>query len=203
VTPPIVVAILFGILWKRFTPAASFATMIGGGALVGISFIPGLDERLVGPFSFGMGPDSYNYTRALFGLAACGLVGFVVTLFSKPRAESDIMGLVTGTQLQAMKAYKGGEINRRLGQKVRLRLRIDPSLADSMCMVPAHAMANMAADSGDLLYVADARWWFGGLRSVHVTAGDAHEGAEVHMNAAAARDAHLHNGQEVIVEKLF
>ena len=203
VTPPIVVAILLGILWKRFTPAASFATMVGGGALVAISFIPGLDKILVGPFAFGMGADSYNFMRALYGLVACSLVGIVVTFATKPRPEDEIRGLVTGTQLDAMRAYKGGEINRTAGAKVRLRLRIDAGLADDVARVPAHALDTMAARLGDLLYVNEPRWWFGGLRSVHITAGEAAPDGELHLSPAAATNAHFEDGQEVIAEKLF
>ncbi|MCH7910777.1 MAG: sodium:solute symporter family protein, partial [Candidatus Hydrogenedentes bacterium] len=85
VTPPIVVAILMGVLSKRFTPAAALATMVGGGALVLLSFFQPFADWFVGPFSFGMGEDSYKFTRALFGLVACGGLGIVVTFFTKPR----------------------------------------------------------------------------------------------------------------------
>jgi solute:Na+ symporter, SSS family len=203
VTPPIVMAILLGILWKRFTPAASFATMIGGGALVGLSFVPGWDARLVGPFSFGMGPDSYNYMRALYGLVVCGVVGVAVALVTKPRPLESIRGLVTGTQLDAMHAFKGGAINRRPGATVRLRLHVDSTVPEGFALVPASALTTMAAQSRDLLYISDPRWWFGGLRSIHATAGEPGAGDALRVNAAAAKNAHFGDGQEVVVEKLF
>lgn len=203
VTPPIVVAILFGVLWKRFTPAASFATMIGGGALVGISFIPGLDERLIRPFAFGMGPDSYNFMRALYGIVVCSVVGVVVTALTKPRRDDEIRGLVTGSQLDAMRVYKGGEINRAPGRKVRLRLHLDPKIPEGIACVPAHALAAMSANPGDLLYVNDPRWWYGGLRSAHVTAGEPSPDDRLHLSPASAAGAHFDDGQEVVVEKLF
>lgn len=203
VTPPIVVAILFGILWKRFTPAASFATMIGGGVLVGISFIPGLDKLLIGPFSFGMGPDSYDFMRALYGMTVCAVVGVVVTMFTKPRRDEEVVGLVTGTQLDAMRAFKGGEVNREPGEKVHLPLHVDPALADTIARIPSAAMARMNARPGDLVYISDPRWWFGGLRSVHLTAGDPSPDDQLHISATAARSAHLHERDDAVAEKLL
>ena len=69
VTPPVLMAILFGITWKRYTPVAAFVTIVGGAILIGLSFV--WPDALVGPFDFGMGQDSYKFMRALFGLLAC------------------------------------------------------------------------------------------------------------------------------------
>ncbi|MHC4642494.1 MAG: sodium:solute symporter family protein, partial [Planctomycetota bacterium] len=85
VTPPVLMAI-------RYTPMAAFVTIVGGAILIGLSFI--FSDTLVGPFDFGMGPDSYKFMRALFGLLAAGVLGVSVTFFTKPKPASELKGLV-------------------------------------------------------------------------------------------------------------
>ena len=202
VTPPIVMAILFGALWKRYTPAAAFTTLVGGAVLVALSFV--WPRVLVGPFAFGMGPDSYKFMRALYGLAACGVLGVVVGLCTRPRPLAEIAGLVTGTQLDAMRQFKGGEPNRRPGGKARLAVRIDAGLGESdVVALPRSALDVMAAEPGDLLYASDTRWWFGGLRSVHVRAGEVGVAEELVLGPGAAATAHFADGQTVLVEKIM
>ena len=213
---PMVVAILLGVLWKRFTPAACLATLVGGSALIGLSFIhpsaegtffswlPAFDDLLIKPFSFGMGPDSYKFMRALYGLMVCGAIGIAVTFITKPKSTSELVGLVTGTELDAMRLYKGSEPNRRPGKKARLTLRVDPALAGSeAAVVPQSALDLMNAETGDIIYVCHNRWWFGGLRSVHVRAGQPAGDNEVHISPEALETAHLEDGQQVVVEKIL
>lgn len=202
VTPPIVIAILLGSLWKRYTPAAAFTTLVGGGVLVALSFV--WPEVLVRPFAFGMGPDSYKWMRALYGLTVCGVLGVGVALLTKPRPLDEIAGLVTGTQLEAMRRFKGGEVNRRPGKKARLTVQIDPSLGESdVVSAPRAALDIMAAEPGDLLYACDTRWWLGGLRSVHVRAGEAGEEGKLRIGPEAAASAHFADGKTIVLEKIL
>jgi SSS family solute:Na+ symporter len=205
VTPPVLTAIFLGIIWKRYTPAAAFATIAGGAALIGLSFI--WPDLLVGPFDFGMGPDSYKFVRALFGLLAAGTIGVSVTWFTKPRLEAELKGLVAGTQIDAMRRFKAGEPNRRQGGKVRLRTKFDQGLAGTnTVIVPRSALDKMAAEQGDLLYVSHIRWWFGGLRSVHVKAGPPAKPALCELVLISPEDAataHFTEGQQVVVEKII
>ena len=204
VTPPIVTAVFLGILWKRYTTAAALATMVGGSVLVGLSFVPGVDEFLLAPFSFGMGPDSFKFTRSLFGLASCGALGIGVALMTKPRSSSEILGLVNGSQLDAMRAFKGGEINRRPGKKVRVGIEVDESLSGGeRAKLPRHVCESMAAETGDIVYVCDPRWWLGGLHSVHLRADDTPGEDKIRVSPEAMARAHFDEGQEVIVEKIL
>ena len=204
---PMVVAVLLGILWKRFTPAGSIATLVVGSILIGISFIPGLDDILIKPFSFGMGPESYKFMRALYGLVVCSTLGIGVSLFTKPKSAQELVGLVTGTELEGMRMFKGGAINRRPGKKARLTIALDPTVADeaerAVAYVPQAALDTMAAEPGDLLYVSDPRWWFGGLRSVHVKAAEPGGGDSVRVSADALAISHLRDGQTVTIEKIM
>lgn len=205
VTPPVLMAVFLGILWKRYTPAAGFATIAGGNILIGLSFV--WPDALVGPFDFGMGSGSYSFMRALFGLLAAGVIGVLVTWVTSPRPLSELKGLVAGTQIDAMREFKGGEPNRRPGRKVRLTARIDPNLSGTNAVVvPQSALDTMAAEPGDLLYASDVHWWYGGLRSVHVKAGapsNPDGGDAMLISPEDAATAHFAKGQLVVVEKIM
>jgi len=205
ITPPVLTAIVLGITWKRYTPAAAFGTIVGGALLIGLSFV--WPDLLVGPFDFGMGPDSYKFMRALFGLLAAGSLGVSISCFTRPKPEAELKGLVAGTQVDAMKEFKGGPPNRRAGAKARVRVKIDASLSETnRVLVAQSALDSMAADPGDLLYASHTAWWYGGLRSVHVKAGpfarsDSDE--SMHISPEDAATARFVDGQEVLVEKIL
>ncbi|MEA3225423.1 MAG: sodium:solute symporter family protein, partial [Planctomycetota bacterium] len=205
VTPPVLMAILLGITWKRYTPMAAFVTIVGGAVLIGLSFV--WPDALVGPFDFGMGPDSYKFMRGLFGLLSAGALGVSVTWFTKSRAEAELKGLVAGTQMDAMRQFKGGEPNRRSGVKVQLQTAIDRNLSGTnVIVVSQSALETMAAEPGDLLYVSHSRWWYGGLRSVHVKAGSPTESGDralVRISPEDAATAHFIEGQKVVIEKIM
>ncbi len=204
VTPPVLVAILLGITWKRYSPCAAFVTIVGGAVLVGLSFV--WPDALVGPLDFGMGPASYKFMRALFGLLAAGILGVSVTWFTKPKPEHELKGLVAGTQNDAMWRFKGGRPNRRPGAKTFLRVQMDPALSGrNTVVVPQAALDTMAAERGDLLYACHSRWWYGGLKSVHVKAdvsSEANDGA-LRISPEDADTAHFKEGQQVTVEKIL
>jgi SSS family solute:Na+ symporter len=204
ITPPIVMAILLGVLWPRFTPAASMATLVGGGALVALSILPPFDAWLLTPFSFGMGPDSYKFTRALYGLVVSGVLGVVVTFFTRPMPMAAIAGLVNGTQLDAMRMFKGSAINRRPGKAVYGRVVTDPAIeSDDLVGVPEAWLSALAAETGDLVYVCDKRWWFGGLRSVHGKVGPCSADDTLRLSPAAMARGHFEDGEAVYIEKVF
>jgi len=205
VTPPVLMAIFLGITWKRYTPAAAFVTIVGGAVLIGVSFV--WADALVGPFDFGMGPDSYKFMRALFGLLAAGTLGVTVTWLTRPKPDPELKGLVAGSQIEAMRRFKGGQPNRRPGGKARLQVKLDEDLSgENTVIVPQSALDIMAAEPGDLLYASHTRWWYGGLRSVHVKAGppcDCEDCALLRISPEDAATAHFSEGQEVVVEKIM
>ena len=205
VTPPVLTAIFLGIIWKRYTPAAAFVTIVGGAVLIGLSFV--WPDALVGPFDFGMGPDSYDFMRALFGLVAAGALAVSVTWLTRPKSEAELKGLVAGTLKDAMYRFKGGLPNRKPGGKVSLRTKLDRSLSEqNVIVVSQSALDKMAAEPGDLLYVSHIAWWYGGLRSVHVKAGTPGQGDDsdmVRISPEDAATAHFREGQQVVIEKII
>jgi hypothetical protein len=151
-----------------------------------------------------MGPDSYKFMRALYGLVICTGIGVGVTLITRPRPLETIIGLTTGTQLEAMRFYKGGELNRTAGKRAHLRVAVDDTLGDpEAAVVPQAALDTMAAEIGDLLYVCDRRWWFGGLRSVHLRATERGEGDTIRIAPDAAANARFVGNDRVYAEKIF
>ena len=80
-TPPLVVAIFFGVFWKRFSPAGVITTFVGGVALMIIG--ARYPAFFIAPFDHGieMNPSRpYSYIRALYNTIACIGVGLLVTL---------------------------------------------------------------------------------------------------------------------------
>ena len=91
ITPPLVVAVLLGAFWHRYSPSAAFWTIVGGMAAIAVSMaVP----KLVVPFSHGVGPDGYRFMRALYGLAVSGAIGVGVSFFTKPRPKEELVGLI-------------------------------------------------------------------------------------------------------------
>ncbi|MBE0536626.1 MAG: sodium/solute symporter [Phycisphaerae bacterium] len=204
VTPPVLVAIFLGITWRRYTPVAAFVTIVGGAVLVAASFI--WPDALIGPLDFGMGPGSHKFMRALFGLLASGALGVFVSFVTKPKPAEQIKGLVAGTQLDAMRQFKGAEPNRRPGSKAKVIVHIDPALTEGVAIVCRGTLDAMAAEPGDLLYAAHASWYYGGLRSVHVKAGPLAADPEdsiIRMHPADAETARFSQNQRVVLEKIM
>jgi len=145
--------------------------------------------------------------RALFGLSAAVTLGISVTFFTKPKAEAKLKGLIAGTQIDAMRKFKGGTPNLRPGEKVRLKAKIDQSLTgNNTIRISQSALDKMAAEPGDLLYASHIRWWYGGLRSVHVKAGppaDSDQHGLMLISPEDAATARFTNDQQVIIEKIM
>lgn len=202
VTPPLVVVIVLGATWKRFTPAAAFWTLILGWAavLASVAF-----PVLIEPFAHGEPATAgHGYMRSLFGLVVSGVLGVTITPFTRPRSPQEIPGLVMSTITDGMRLFKGGEPSHRgIGSSTLADLSIAP--IDPTTIRLSHAaMEELQAEPGDLLYLADSRWWLGGLRSVHVKAGLPHELPDVVQISRADIDrGNLKTDRPVRVEKLM
>lgn len=171
VTPPMVVAIFLGALWRRFTTPAAFWTLLGGSMAVVISL---RYPVLIAPFSHGIDPaGSFKYMRALYGIVASGAIGIFVTMITKPKPIEEIQGLVLGTLDAAREKYKGARANEKSGRPAAGVLQ----LAGGNRVLCLHrlAMDRLRASAGDIIYLADKRGWLGGLRSIHAKACEPHE----------------------------
>ncbi len=179
VTPPLVVALLFGVFWKRYTTTAAIWTMIGGAVAIIISiFVP----DLVAPFSHGVpakevgdglfeGAKQFKFTRALYGFAVSAAIGVVVTLATRAPSVDSLRGLVWGTVADALARYKGSPGTEDEGRWVRAAVRRgDQDLERSSTGLPTVRVSPALAEAlevkaGDLVFVSDTRRWLGGLRA--------------------------------------
>lgn len=177
VTPPLVIALLLSVFWRRFSSRAAIATMVGGSAMIILSVIY---PDIIAPFAHGVEPGEgvegfkkYKFMRAFFGLGASLLIGVIVGLATRPEKTTRTEGLVWGTVKAAIQHYKGSPGEENESDFVLTRLSpIDTEPMQDNGRFPlvriSHALANaLQAQKGDLLYITDARSWLGGLRSTH------------------------------------
>lgn len=192
VTPPMVVALLLAVFWRRFTRAAALATLAGGLVVMAASM---LFPALIKPFAHGVagGDTAWNFLagmreqefmRAFYGVVCCAVIAVVVTLLSRPEPAEKQRGLVWGTIADALRHYKGSpgresEVTRALAlpQQLTKELPHFGSAELAGVRISAALASGLKAQVGDLLYVTDARWWTGGLHSAHVIVAEVSEQA--------------------------
>ncbi|MCP5520711.1 MAG: sodium/solute symporter [Verrucomicrobiales bacterium] len=222
VTPPMVVALLLAVFWRRFTRAAALWTLAGGLVLMAASM---LFPAMIKPFAHGVpggdiawnflaGMREQTFMRACYGIVCCGAIGILVTLFTRPEPAEKQRGLVWGTINDALRHYKGSpgresKVTRALGRPQPLEQRLPHfGSADLEGVRLSESLARaLDARVGDLLYVTDPRWWTGGLHSAHVIVAEIT--AEPGEAAVALDDATFRNvvgkrgDRPVRIEKLY
>jgi hypothetical protein len=185
VTPPLVVALLCSVFWRRYTRKAALLTLVGGGAAIVFSlFVP----EVIAPFTQGVpmgkagegilgGMTQFKFMRALFGLGVSAVIAVAVTMLTRPEPMERQRGLVWGTVADALKHYKGSAGTEQKGGKALARIwPANRSAPTNEAGLPRIGISRALADridarAGDLLYISDARWWLGGLYSAHVIVG--------------------------------
>ena len=173
-TPPLVVAIFLGIFWKRYNTPAALATFLGGAVLMAIgSKYP---EIFISPFDHGIefNPERpYSYIRALYNTLVCAGSGVIVGLLTTPPTEMKTEGLTVWSLDKTREFFKGSAPNDRPGQSIKVQWALKEGDKDTVGF-SINDMEVMAADVGDLVYLADERKWLGGLKSIHSVYGDPH-----------------------------
>jgi SSS family solute:Na+ symporter len=182
VTPPLVVALLLGVFWKRYTTQAAFLTMVGGTVAIAASVVW---PELIRPFAHGVpmqevgdgflaGKDQYKFMRAFFGLSVCSVIGVLAVPFTRPTDPDALKGLVWGTVGDAIRHFKGKEGTESESDWVDTATgsldvdSYDPHTQLSQATLSRGLADQIQAEVGDLVYVTDPRWWLGGLKSGHV-----------------------------------
>jgi SSS family solute:Na+ symporter len=206
IIPPIVTTIFLGAFWRRFTATAACVSMMIGVLFTMLTnWVPGITRPLAW-FVYGNQSPKDIYMPALFGMLVTAVVGIVVTFMTRPNPKKDIIGLTADTLDAAMAQYKGDVPNHEVGKKVRhVPLVCDESVPAGLVAVTPAMMERLKAREGDLVYMADSRWWLGGLRSNHVklTAPRAAGTESVVLSRATMDDAFLLDGRPVTIEKIF
>jgi SSS family solute:Na+ symporter len=171
ITPPMVITILLGAYWKRYTSSAAFWTLFGGSLIVALSLVWPV---LISPFSQGADPaGGFKYMRALYGLAGSLLIGVAVSYLTKAKSSVRLQGLVVGTLDKSKEEYKGGPVNETEGKKARVKLVKEKEIAG--IHVSREVASLLSANVGDLVHVSDRRWWLGGLRSTQAKITGLHD----------------------------
>jgi len=220
VTPPLVIALLLSVFWRRFTRHAALGVLIGGflGILLSL-FIPAIVE----PFAHGVpmgeagdgilgGMKQQQFMRAFYGLVVCGIIGVVVTLFTKPESKESQRGLVWGTIRDALSSYIGSPGKEAKVTKASALPRIlEKALPGTSQLTGVRISSALGeeldAQAGDLIYVTDTRWWTGGLYSTHAIVAEVEESDEKFV--AMEDDVHelvvfrSRRGTPVRVERLY
>ena len=190
VTPPMVVALLMGLFWRRYTPTAALVTMVGGSLAVAASIVW---PELVAPFAHGVpmkdageamipGAKQYKFMRAFYGIAISGGLGVAVTLITTARPLDEVRGWVWGTAGTALARYKGlPEGHAPVAESFSAFVSAVPHAlseatrgpGDRPVVVLSRGLATqLQAEVGDVVYVTDARAWLGGLNSGHGVVGE-------------------------------
>lgn len=211
ITPPMVVAALLGVFWKRYTSAAALWTMLGGAGLIFLSIA---FPELIRPFAHGIPKGGEYHTawvfpRALFGLVVSTGLGVFVTLVTKPRADIDTTGLVWSSVQAALDRFKGrpGEERQSRPRLVNavggLALDIDEN-ERPMCQLSTTLMQALGVIEGDLIFVSDTRRWLGGLRAMHCVAGPSNglDGEVLSLPDSLLAEV-LHKNNQVRVERIL
>ena len=204
ITPPMAVCVMMGFMWKRMTGHAAFWTLFGGGFAVGLSIA---FPQIIEPLAHGVSPEGdFKYMRALFGLVASGVIGVVVTFITQPKKSDDeIKGLTLSSLKQAEQDFKGAvPVNKKQGKVIKLKVQVVPPSDDAGLSLHPEDLRDMSAEVGDMIYVADGRWYLGGLRAAHTLVGDS-EGSKgvLRLPSNFIQEHNLLPEKGVRVEKLL
>ena len=206
ITPPMIVCIMLGAFWKRFTPTAAFVTLAMGAVMVGLSIVW---PEMISPFSHGVPPEKgFKYMRALYAFAVCGGIGIVTSLFTRPK--EDVSGLVIGQIYAGMKRFKGGgapnfERARPIWCQLAETKPGEERAPSSLISLSKHSMEQLKSRPGDLVFVRDKRWWYGGLKSTQGKLAPPHDlgDDQVFIDRQIIADGNLTAGEPVRVEKIM
>ena len=188
VTPPLVITFLFAMLWPRFTSTAAVATLVGGFGMVLVSIA---FPELVAPFSQGIPrvqadgtvlehAKAFKFTRALYGLSVSAVIGIVTTLLTQSKQASISRTPPVTTALGWSQLAKKLGINPYEPSKsIRVSPQVTAAIAETdaetghpLVRLSEAARTALGIVAGDRLLLADERWWFGGLRSIHVVVAE-------------------------------
>ncbi len=144
-----------------------------------------------------------SYLRSVLGMGITAVVGMVVTFFSPADDPERTRGLTIDTLDDAMRMFKGGEPNLQKGRKVTgLQLNSDGQTPGEIGLAPS-VMEQLKAMDGDLIFVADKRWYLAGLRSVKLKARKEESLPETEVLISSGDLGDLLAGKPVYVEKLI
>ena len=197
ITPPMVTVIILGAFWKGFTPKAAFYTLLIGSGMVLFSLF---QPWIIEPIAHGVSNEGgFKFMRALYSLITCGIIAGVVSKFTKPK--EDIEGLVVDSIHRGMEIFKGGKVNFRESKPIRTTLAKNDGVG--VITLGKNQAADLEIDAGDLIYLRDKRWWYGGLKSAQGKLAEITDEDNVSISQDLLDYGRLNLGEEVVVEKIL
>jgi solute:Na+ symporter, SSS family len=210
ITPPMAVATIFAICWRRFSSRAAFATLGLGIVAMVVSIIW---PAVIAPFSFGVeqageGFKAWSFQRACYGFVVTFAIGMVAGLVSRKADPKRIEGLVWGTVDEARRRYKGRAPKHDVGPFIKMEIdaveeRLLPPpeavgaegfLGGTRQPVRLHPddLKRMGAEAGDLLLLVHPGLIKGGFLSARgVVAGDASRPGAIQVSRSALKEMGL------------
>ena len=201
----VAIAIVYANPWLKNTVAKlktkpnhkqifTIITALAGILFVGLIFSSSIME---------IHPDSYPeiIIMLLFAAILVILVALAVTFYVKYDEETQTKGLTAWSIKAAKEYFKGGKLNEREGEKVKIKWKIKEG-NDDIVNFSKNDLNKMQADPGDLVYITDARKWLGGLKSVHSVYGEPHsEDGIVYITNEHRMQGQFVKNKTVIAEK--
>ena len=227
IIPPVVTTIFLGVFWKNFHAFSACVSMCVGILAAFLTIIFPQPVFWMRELLMGVDQGELIYFRAPFGIVVTAVSGMICQwIFSAPSArfeklkkipllssvvrifsqgmEKDIKGLTVDSLKSAMIFYKGGEPNQAQGKKVKnLTIKIDDHLNDSEIILSEEIARRIKAEAGDLVYLADQRWFLGGVRSGHFRLKDIQKngGLWARISKKGQTKSFLLDGKKLFVEK--
>ena len=207
IVPPVVASALLGIFWSRYDARSAVIAMISGAV---ITFLTGVfPQPVIWLRSIFMGSHGGDpiYFRALFGIMMTVLVGVSLVLCRRSKVnDKNIEGLTVDTLDKALFSFKGGAPNRAISEPVRdLTLQLDDKLAEGDIVISENLARQLVANIGDIVYLADQRWYLGGIRSGHFRLRAFHNQGEnvVLLSEASLKKSYIYQHRKVFAEKII
>ena len=201
----VAIAIVYANPWLKNTVAKlkaktnhkqifTIITALAGILFVGLIFSSSIME---------IHPDSYPeiIIMLLFAAILVILVALAVTFYVKYDEETQTKGLTAWSIKAAKEYFKGGKLNEREGEKVKIKWKIKEG-NDDIVNFSKNDLNKMQADPGDLVYITDVRKWLGGLKSIHSVYGEPHsEDGIVYITNEHRMQGQFVKDKTVIAEK--
>ena len=183
ITPPLVITLLLGVFWKKFTRNAAKITMLLGSLIIFgsilypewiIPFSHGVPMKEVDAAEFLAGKNQFKFMRAFFGIAVCLSIGVISGFVFDHEKQKPLSGLVWGTIKDAIASYKGSEGEEGesdwassdvIFQEEQSKMTEDEQWI--LVKISPQLASKLEAEKDDLLYICDNRIWLGGLRAGH------------------------------------
>ena len=213
IIPPVVTTVFIALFWPRLDAfSAILAMVIGGVATVLTGIFP---EPVLYLRDFFMGAKSSDpiFFRALFGVILTSVIAVVLCL-CRPRSQAEqtehrkkIKGLTADTLDHAMAFFKGGDVNHQLGENAKnLKLVLNNELNSKEIMLSKTVAERLKAQPGDIVFVSDARWYLGGMRSKHFTLKSLHTNEDknqVFLSEEGLKRSYMFLHRKAFAEKII